>query len=138
MADKESQDKPLTPCSSGQRRSERLRKRSIEESSDVLRSQKRRDAAPNVFYKEETLAIDYALNSSKSKHSYKEKFKGWVSRGEKEDDLPGIRDLEVVQHQMPNLLDRRNASEDIVRLSPQVVQQNYAALNEMRKDQKAD
>lgn len=93
--------------------------------------QRRRDAASNVFYNHETLAIDYAIKSSKPKKWYQKLPHHW-GRHDKKDltESPGIYDLEVVKLHMPTLLGRRNASENIVQVTPEVVHQEYEVLTQ--------
>jgi len=88
-------------------------------------------ATPNLFYEEETLAIDYAMEPAT-----KSRFKKLISR-KQEKNIIGMCDLDVVKHNMPKLLDRRNGSDDIVKLTCDKVQQQYETLTHAKVDEPA-
>ena len=98
--------------------------RKDEAPEDTYACQERRFAASNVFYNHETLAIDYAIESSEPKKWYQRKLKNWKTKGAENSEATGLWDLEVVKLHMPNLLGRRNASSSITRDTPETMQQN--------------
>lgn len=51
-------------------------------------------------------------------------FKKW-RKSSKNEDNAGLYDMEIVKLHMPQLLERRNGSTQIVTVSPEMVQHNY-------------
>lgn len=89
--------------------------------SDLLRRE-RRPGKECVFNDEVTLAIDFATSTDTRPAKWYQKL---VPKGEGKKQHPSMYDLEVVKIHMPHLLERRNASDTLVKVTPELVEQNY-------------
>lgn len=104
-------------------------KNSFNYTSDLLRRD-RRLAKEFVFSDEGTLAIDFATSSDSRPTKWYQKLvpKSGVSKK----PVPSMYDLQVVKLHMPHLLERRNASDTIVKVTPEIVEQNYERASESK------
>lgn len=99
-----------------------VHKNSSSYTSNLLRRE-RRPAKEFVFNDELTLAIDFATSTDTRPAKWYQKL---VPKGGDSKKLhPSMYDLEVVKLHLPHLLERRNASDALVKVTPELVKQNY-------------